>query len=240
MTNEQHNPNVDKAEVNKFDSMAARWWDAEGEFKPLHDLNPTRLKFIQTHADIVGKQVLDIGCGGGILSESMAQAGAKVTGIDMAQRALSVAKLHAMEAGVELTYENTSAEDHAQTHANAYDVVTCLELIEHVPDPASLIRAANHMVKPGGRIFISTINRNPKAYAIAVLGAEYIMRLLPKGTHNYDKFIKPSELARWARNTGLELIEQAGMHYNPLFRSASLTKSVDVNYLMCFEKPLEH
>lgn len=240
MTNEHTTHNVDTNEVNKFDNLAARWWDTEGEFRPLHDLNPTRLKFIQNHADIAGRQVLDIGCGGGILSEAMARAGAKVTGIDMAQRALSVAKLHAMEAGVELTYENTSAEAHAETHASHYDVVTCLELIEHVPDPASLIKAAATMVKPGGRIFVSTINRNPKAYAIAILGAEYIMRLLPKGTHDYNKFIKPSELAGWARHTGLELVEQAGMHYNPFLRSTSLTRSVDVNYLMCFEKPLEH
>lgn len=240
MSTVQNTNNVDNAEVEKFDAMAARWWDTEGEFKPLHDLNPTRLKFIQQHADIVGKQVLDIGCGGGILSEAMARTGAKVTGIDMAQKALTVAKLHAMEAGIEIDYQNTSAEQFAADHAAAYDVVTCLELIEHVPDPVSLLHAATHMLKPGGRLFVSTINRNPKAYALAVLGAEYIMRLLPKGTHDYDKFIKPSEMAHWAREIGLELIDQAGMHYNPILRSASLIKSVDVNYLMCFEKPLEH
>lgn len=240
MNTVQNTNNVDNHEVEKFDAMAARWWDTEGEFRPLHDLNPTRLKFIQQNAEIVGKQVLDIGCGGGILSESMARAGAKVTGIDMAQKALTVAKLHAMEAGIELDYQNMSAEEHAASHASEYDVVTCLELIEHVPDPASLINAATHMVKPGGRVFVSTINRNPKAYAIAVLGAEYIMRLLPKGTHDYDKFIKPSELAHWAREAGLELVKEAGMHYNPVLRTASLTQSVDVNYLMCFEKPLKH
>jgi len=225
MNTQQNTDNVDAAEVNKFDSMAARWWDTEGEFRPLHDLNPIRLRFIQQHADIIGKQVLDVGCGGGILSESMARAGAKVTGIDAAQKALTVAKLHAMEAGIEVDYQNRMAEDHA---------------LEHVPDPSSLISACAQLVRPGGRIFVSTINRNPKAYALAVFGAEYIMRLLPKGTHDYDKFIKPSELARWARDAGLQLIKEAGMHYNPLLRSARLIPSVDVNYLMCFEKPLEH
>ncbi|MCW8964307.1 MAG: bifunctional 2-polyprenyl-6-hydroxyphenol methylase/3-demethylubiquinol 3-O-methyltransferase UbiG [Gammaproteobacteria bacterium] len=240
MNTQQNTNNVDAAEVNKFDSMAARWWDADGEFRPLHDLNPVRLRFIQQYADIIGKQVLDVGCGGGILSESMARAGAKVTGIDAAQRALTVARLHAMEAGIEVDYQNSMAEDHALEHAGEYDVVTCLELLEHVPDPSSLINACAQLVKPGGRIFVSTINRNPKAYALAVFGAEYIMRLLPKGTHDYDKFIKPSELARWARDAGLQLIKEAGMHYNPLLRSARLIPSVDVNYLMCFENPLDH
>jgi len=229
--------NVDEAEVNKFDSMAARWWDTDGEFRPLHDLNPVRLRFIQQHADIVGKQVLDVGCGGGILSESMARAGANVTGIDAAQKALTVAKLHAMEAGIELNYENEMTEDHAKEHTDHYDVVTCLELLEHVPDPSSLINACAQMVKPGGYVFFSTINRNPKAYALAVIGAEYIMRLLPRGTHDYEKFIKPSELARWARDAQLNLIEEAGMDYNPVLRGASLTRSVDVNYLMCFQRP---
>lgn len=232
--------NVDAAEIHKFDSMAARWWDVDGEFRPLHDLNPVRLRFIQQHADIVGKQVLDIGCGGGILSESMARAGAKVTGIDAAKKALTVAKLHAMEAGVEVDYQNQMAEDHASEQPGKYDAVTCLELLEHVPDPASLINAAAQLVKPGGQVFFSTINRNPKAYALAVIGAEYIMRLLPKGTHDYEKFIKPSELAHWARDAGLNLIEQAGMHYNPVLRSASLIRSVDVNYLMCFSRPLDN
>jgi len=240
MNTHENTKNVDTAEVNKFDSMAARWWDTDGEFRPLHDLNPVRLRFIQQRADIVGNNVLDVGCGGGILSESMARAGAKVTGIDAAQKALTVAKLHAMEAGIEIDYQNKMAEDHAREHAGEYDVVTCLELLEHVPSPASLMNACAQLVKPGGRIFVSTINRNPKAYALAVFGAEYIMRLLPKGTHDYDKFIKPSELAHWARDAGLELIEEAGMHYNPLLRSARLIRSVDVNYLMCFEKPLEH
>lgn len=232
--------NVDANEVSKFDGMAARWWDPEGEFRPLHDLNPVRLRFILQHADIVGQPVLDVGCGGGILSEAMAQAGAIVTGIDAAQKALTVAKLHALESGVQLDYQNTIAEDHASEHAGAYDVVTCMELLEHVPNPASLMQACAQLVKPGGRIFLSTINRNPKAYALAVLGAEYIMRLLPKGTHDYAKFIKPSELARMARQAGLQLIDEAGMHYNPVLRSASLTRSVDVNYLMCFEKLQEH
>lgn len=237
MNSEPQQTNVDHAEVGKFDGMAARWWDPEGEFRPLHDLNPVRLHFIQQHADIVGKQVLDIGCGGGILSESMARAGAKVTGIDAANKALTVARLHAMESGIEIDYQNITAEEHLLEHAEHYDVVTCLELLEHVPDPVSLITAAARLVIPGGKVFFSTINRNPKAYALAVLGAEYVMRLLPKGTHNYEKFIKPSELARWARDAGLNLVDEAGMHYNPVLRGARLTRSVDVNYLMCFQRP---
>ncbi|HEY5734806.1 MAG TPA: bifunctional 2-polyprenyl-6-hydroxyphenol methylase/3-demethylubiquinol 3-O-methyltransferase UbiG [Gammaproteobacteria bacterium] len=237
MNSEQIQNNVDHAEVSKFDAMAARWWDPDGEFRPLHDLNPVRLRFIRQHADIVGKQVLDIGCGGGILSEAMASAGAKVTGIDAASKALAVAKLHAMESGIEVDYRHTMAEEHALEHAGEYDIVTCLELLEHVPEPSSLVSAAASLVKPGGMVFFSTINRNPKAYALAVLGAEYIMRLLPKGTHDYEKFIKPSELAHYARDAGLSLIDEAGMHYNPILRGASLSRSVDVNYLMCFHRP---
>lgn len=231
--------NIDNAEVNKFDDMAARWWDPEGEFRPLHDLNPVRLRFIKQHVDISVKKVLDVGCGGGILSESMACEGAKVTGIDVADKALTVARLHAMESQVELDYQNTTAEEHALTHSGKYDVVTCLELLEHVPKPASLVEACAQLVKPGGKIFFSTINRNLKAYALAVIGAEYIMRLLPRGTHDYEKFIKPSELAQWARRSGLNLIEQAGMHYNPVLRSTSLVRNVDVNYLACFEHPMD-
>lgn len=231
--------NIDNAEVNKFDDMAARWWDPEGEFRPLHDLNPVRLRFIKQHVDISVKKVLDVGCGGGILSESMACEGAKVTGIDVADKALTVARLHAMESQVELDYQNTTAEEHALTHSGKYDVVTCLELLEHVPKPASLVEACAQLVKPGGKVFFSTINRNLKAYALAVIGAEYIMRLLPRGTHDYEKFIKPSELAQWARRSGLNLIEQAGMHYNPVLRSTSLVRNVDVNYLACFEHPMD-
>lgn len=231
--------NIDNAEVNKFDDMAARWWDPEGEFRPLHDLNPVRLRFIKQHVDISVKKVLDVGCGGGILSESMACEGAKVTGIDVADKALTVARLHAMESQVELDYQNTTAEEHALTHSGKYDVVTCLELLEHVPKPASLVEACAQLVKPGGKVFFSTINRNLKAYALAVIGAEYIMRLLPRGTHDYEKFIKPSELAQWARRSGLNLIEQAGMHYNPILRSTSLVRNVDVNYLVCFEHPMD-
>ncbi len=231
--------NIDNAEVNKFDGMAARWWDPEGEFRPLHDLNPVRLRFIKQHATISAKKILDVGCGGGILSESMAREGAKVTGIDVADKALTVARLHAMESQVELDYQNTTAEEHVLTHSGKYDVVTCLELLEHVPKPASLVEACAQLVKPGGKVFFSTINRNPKAYALAVIGAEYIMRLLPRGTHDYKKFIKPSELAQWARHSGLNLIEQAGMHYNPVLRSASLVRNVDVNYLVCFEHPMD-
>ncbi len=239
MNTEQNTQNVDSREINKFDNMAARWWDTEGAFRPLHDLNPTRLKFIRQHSAIGGKKILDIGCGGGILSEAMARDGAEVTGIDMSQKALTVARLHAEEAGITLDYRHTSAEQHAATHAGEYDAVTCLELLEHVPDPASLIQAAAQLVKSGGRIFFSTINRNPKAYALAIFGAEYIMRLLPRGTHDYNRFITPSELARQARAAGLTLVQEAGIRYNPLLRTASLTRSVDVNYLMCFEKPVE-
>lgn len=229
--------NVDNAEVDKFDAMAARWWDPEGELHPLHVINPVRLRFIQQYADIVGKKVLDIGCGGGILSESMARAGASVTAIDMAQSALTVARLHAVETGMEIDYQFTSAEQYASSHAGEYDAVTCLELLEHVPDPVSLLESAARLTRPGGRVFVSTINRNLKAYMLAVLGAEYVMQLLPKGTHRYDRFIRPSELAQWARKAGLQLVKEVGLHYNPLFRSAYLTDSVDVNYLMCFEKP---
>ena len=239
MNTEQNTQNVDSREINKFDNMAARWWDTEGAFRPLHDLNPTRLKFIRQHSAIGGKKILDIGCGGGILSEAMARDGAEVTGIDMSQKALTVARLHAEEAGITLDYRHTSAEQHAATHAGEYDAVTCLELLEHVPDPASLIQAAAQLVKSGGRIFFSTINRNPKAYALAIFGAEYLMRLLPRGTHDYNRFITPSELARQARAAGLTLVQEAGIRYNPLLRTASLARSVDVNYLMCFEKPVE-
>ncbi len=239
MNTDQDILNVDNGEVSKFDNMAARWWDTEGEFRPLHDLNPARLKFIRQHTAIGGKKILDIGCGGGILSEAMVREGARVTGIDLSQKALTVARLHAEEAGIELDYRHTSAEQHAATHAGEYDAVTCLELLEHVPNPASLIQAATQLVKSGGRIFFSTLNRNPKAYILAILGAEYIMRLLPRGTHDYSRFITPSELARQARATGLILIQEAGIRYNPLLHTASLVRSVDVNYLMCFGKPAE-
>lgn len=229
--------NMDAAEVNKFDRMAERWWDPEGECRPLHEINPARLFFIQQHADLADKSALDVGCGGGILSEALACAGARVSAIDAAQKALTVAKLHAAQAGLDIDYQQQFAERYAAQHAAEYDVVTCMELLEHVPDPSSLLAACAQLAKPGGRVFVSTINRNPKAYALAVLGAEYIMRLLPRGTHDYAKFIKPSELARHARDAGLRLIKTAGIRYNPLLRSAWLTSSVDVNYLMCFEKP---
>ena len=239
MSTKQDTQNVDSREVNKFDSMAARWWDTEGEFRPLHDLNPIRLKFILQYAGINGRKVLDIGCGGGILSESMAREGAAVTGIDMAQKVLTAAKLHALETGIETDYQHMSAEEHMASHAGEYDVVTCLELLEHVPDPASLIHTAAQLVKSGGRIFVSTINRNLKAYMLAILGAEYIMRLLPLGTHDYHRFITPSELVRYGREAGLVLVKETGIRYNPVLRTASLIQSVDVNYLMCFQKQVE-
>ncbi len=239
MSVEKNISNVDDREINKFDDIAARWWDLPGEFRILHHLNPARLRFIRQHSDTNGKKILDIGCGGGILSEAMTKDGAIVTGIDMSQKALSVAKLHAMEAGIELDYQHASAEQHAATRTNEYDLITCMELLEHVPHPASLIQATAALVKPGGRIFVSTINRNPKAYTLAILGAEYIMRLLPKGTHDYNRFITPSELAHQARQASLILVEETGIRYNPILRTASLVRSVDVNYLMCFEKEVE-
>lgn len=235
---QEHN-NIDSDEVSKFDRMAARWWDPKGEFRPLHELNPVRLRFISGHVVLAGAKVLDVGCGGGILSEAMAKAGASVTGIDMAEKALNVARLHAADSGLEIGYHAGTAEAHLEKHAGEYDIVTCLELLEHVPDPASLVTSCAQLARPGGRVFFSTINRTMKAYALAVVGAEYIMRLLPKGTHDYEKFIKPSELSAWSRDAGLNLIEQAGMHYNPVFGSASLNNNVDVNYLACFARPEE-
>jgi ubiquinone biosynthesis O-methyltransferase len=234
----QTTPNVDPNEIRKFEDLAWRWWDRDSEFKPLHDINPLRLNYIDDHAHISGKTVIDIGCGGGILAESMAQRGANVTGIDMGATPLEVAELHALESQVEVTYRQISAENMAATAPASFDVVTCMEMLEHVPDPASVIAACASLVKPGGDVFFSTINRNPKAFAFAILGAEYVMQMLPKGTHEYAKFIKPSELERWARSVGLELRNITGMTYNPLFQSYRLGKDVDVNYLMYFKKEM--
>lgn len=231
-------PNVDPNEIRKFEDLAWRWWDRDSEFKPLHDINPLRLNYIDDYAHINGKNVIDIGCGGGILAESMAQRGATVTGIDMGATPLEVAELHALESQVEVTYRQISAEAIAAEAPEQFDVVTCMEMLEHVPDPASVIAACARLVKPGGDVFFSTINRNPKAFALAIVGAEYVMQMLPKGTHEYGKFIKPSELERWARIVGLELRNIAGMTYNPLFQSYRLGKDVDVNYLMYFKKEI--
>ncbi len=224
--------NIDHAEVSKFEELASRWWDPNSEFKPLHDINPLRLNYIDQRAKITGKKVLDVGCGGGILAESMAVRGAVVTGIDAGQAPLTVAKLHALESGIQMNYQQITAEEMAQEHENAFDVVTCMEMLEHVPNPASVIAACSRMVKPGGHVFFSTINRTPKAYAFAIVGAEYVLKMLPKGTHDYKKFIRPSEMSSWIREAELEVLDITGMSYNPLSRQYSLGKDIDVNYLV--------
>ena len=231
--------NVDPGEVQKFEALAWRWWDANSEFKPLHQLNPLRLNYIDRRCDgLAGKCVIDVGCGGGILSESMALRDATVTGIDMAESPLSVARLHSLETGIEIQYEQCTAEDMAEEHAGEFDVVTCMEMLEHVPDPSSVIAACAALVKPGGQVFFSTINRNPKSFALAIVGAEYLLRMLPRGTHEYAKFIRPSELDGWARESGLSLGNISGMTYNPVFQTYSLGDDVGVNYLMHFTKEL--
>ncbi len=228
--------NIDPQEISKFEELASRWWDPHSEFKPLHDINPLRLDFIDQRAMLAGKNVVDVGCGGGILSESMAQRGANVTGIDMGEAPLSVARLHQLESGVKVDYRQITAEELAAERPQAYDVVTCLEMLEHVPDPASVIRACAGLVKPDGHVFFSTINRNPKAWMFAIVGAEYLLKLLPKGTHDYSKFIKPSELENWIRQADLSLRELTGMSYNPLSQTYSLGHDVSVNYLMYCQK----
>ena len=232
---EQH-INVDHGEIAKFEKLAARWWDPNSEFKSLHDINPLRLNYIDTLASLKGKRVLDIGCGGGLLTEGMAQRGADVTGIDMGRAPLNVAKLHKLESGLDIDYRQTTAEQLALTQPESFDVVTCLEMLEHVPDPAAVIAACKHLIKDDGRVFLSTINRNPKAYLFAVIGAEYVLNLLPRGTHEYRKFIRPAEMADWARHNGLQLADLTGMSYNPLTREYRLGSDVSVNYLACFRK----
>lgn len=226
-------PNVDPAEVAKFEALASRWWDRESEFKPLHDINPLRANWIDHHARVAGKAVLDVGCGGGILCEALAHRGARVTGIDMGEAPLAVARLHSLESGVEVDYHHSSAEDFAANHTGQFDVVTCLEMLEHVPDPASVVRACAQLVRPGGHLFFSTLNRNPKSYAFAVLGAEYVLKLLPRGTHDYRKFIRPSELGTWLREAGLDVGHMTGLVYNPLTRGYRLKDGdVSVNYIV--------
>lgn len=229
--------NADAAELSKFSDLAHKWWDKTSEFKPLHEINPLRLEYINATVSLNEKRVLDVGCGGGILSESMAQKGAIVTGIDLGEKALKVAQLHSLESGVEVDYRLISAEALATEASGEYDVVTCLEMLEHVPDPASIVAACAKLVKPGGHVFFSTINRNPKAYLFAVLGAEYILKMLPKGTHDYGKFIKPSELARFAREADLSVMGQLGMSYNPITQRYWLNDDVSVNYLVHTQKP---
>lgn len=228
--------NVHLHEINKFGSLAERWWDPQGEFKTLHDVNPLRLQFIQQYATIADKQIIDVGCGGGILSEGLAKYGAKVTGIDMSEELIDIADLHGLESGVEVKYQKISAEQLAQQQPQHFDHVTCMEMLEHVPDPSSIVNACAAMVKPGGFVFFSTLNRKPKAWLLAIMGAEYILKMLPKGTHDYKTFIKPSELSLWSRMSGLELKGMTGIQYNPLSKSFSLGDDIDVNYIMAFQK----
>ena len=232
--------NKDQAEIDKFSDLASRWWDTTSEFKPLHAINPLRLNWIKKQIDLSGKSVVDIGCGGGILAESLAQAGSLTTGIDLSEKALKVADLHGLESGIKVNYELISAEELALKSPNSFDVVTCMEMLEHVPDPLSVVKACSDLVKPGGMLFFSTLNRNPKAYLLAVLGAEYVLNLLPKGTHDYKKFIKPSELASFMRQAGLEMVDIAGMSFNPLSDTYSIGKDTDVNYLISAKKPEQH
>ena len=229
--------NVDHGEIDKFSALAHRWWDPTSEFKPLHAINPLRLGWIQSITNLQGKRVLDVGCGGGILAESLSKAGATVTGIDLSTKALKVAELHQLESGTSVRYLTISAEDLAKEESQSYDVVTCMEMLEHVPDPSSVVQACAKLCKPGGHIFFSTLNRNPKSYLFAIIGAEYILQLLPKGTHQYEKFIKPSELAQFTRAAGLEVIELKGMTYNPITQIYRLGSDTDVNYMMATRKP---
>ena len=228
--------NVDPLELEKFSQLAHSWWDPESEFKPLHDINPLRLDYIDRIADLHGKSVVDVGCGGGILSEAMAVTGAKVSGIDLAEKPLKVAELHLLESGLKVEYMKISAEELARQRPQQYDVVTCMELLEHVPDPAATVRACADLVKPGGWVFFATINRNPKSYLFAVIGAEYVLRLLPRGTHDYAKFIKPSELSSMCRRAELSVAGVIGMTYNPLTRHYALGRDADVNYILHAQK----
>ena len=228
--------NVDPGEIEKFEKLAGRWWDPNSEFKPLHDINPLRLDYIDRIAPLAGKRVIDVGCGGGLLTEGMAARGADVTGIDMGKTPLSVARLHQHESGLEIDYRQVTAEQVASEQPGSFDIVTCLEMLEHVPNPATTISACAALVKDDGRIFFSTINRNPKAYLFAVIGAEYLLHMLPRGTHDYTKFIRPSEMEGWAREAGLQLTDLSGMSYNPLTREYTLGRDGSVNYLACFQK----
>lgn len=239
MSNPSPAQNADHQELDKFSQLAHRWWDPNSEFKPLHDINPLRLEYIDNLASLSGKQVLDVGCGGGILSESMAARGANVTGIDLGEKALKVAKLHLLESGQKVDYRLIAVEELAQQSPASYDVVTCMEMLEHVPDPLSVVKACTQLVKPGGHVFFSTLNRNLKSYLFAVIGAEYILNMLPRGTHDYAKFIKPSELARHCRTAGLAVDQITGMSYNPLSKVYSLGEDTSINYLMTCHRETE-
>lgn len=230
--------NVDEVEIRKFEALASRWWDPDSEFKPLHQINPLRMSYISQNVSLAERLVLDIGCGGGILSEALVHHGARVTAIDMADASLAVAKLHQLESKLEIDYQKNSAEDFADLYPGKFDVITCLEMLEHVPVPGSVVSACEKLLKPGGTVFFSTINRNPKSYVFAILGAEYILKLLPRGTHDYSKFIKPSELARWCRQANLDQVGQMGMGYNPITKKYSLQQNLDVNYLAHYTKTI--
>lgn len=229
--------NADPLELQKFSELAHRWWDPNSEFRPLHEINPLRLEWINALAPVSGKRVVDVGCGGGILAEAIAKKGATVTGIDLSEKALKVADLHSLESGVTVRYELISAEDLAAREAGQYDVVTCMEMLEHVPDPSAVVKACATLVKPGGQVFFSTLNRNPKSYLFAIIGAEYVLRLLPRGTHDYGKFITPAELSQYSRNAGLQVEAVKGMTYNPFTKIYSLNQDTDVNYLIACSKP---
>jgi 2-polyprenyl-6-hydroxyphenyl methylase/3-demethylubiquinone-9 3-methyltransferase len=229
--------NVDPAEINKFEDLASRWWDKNGEFKSLHDINPLRLNFINTGSALQAKKVVDVGCGGGILCESMARCGAQVTGIDMGKAPLSVARLHALEEELDIDYQHTTAEALAIENPAAYDIVTCMEMLEHVPDPSSVINACREMVRPGGSVYFSTINRNPKSFLFAIVGAEYVLNMLPRGTHQFSKFIRPSELDIWARACGLDVCRIEGVIYNPVTGMFRTSHDVDVNYMARYTRP---
>lgn len=232
MTDTTPTQNVDPNEISKFNDIASRWWDPDSEFKPLHDINPLRVNYINQHSPVAGLKVADIGCGGGLVSEGLAQLGAQVTGIDMGEVPINVAKLHLHESKLDIQYKQTTAEELASEQAGQYDIVTCLEMLEHVPEPASVIAACAKLVKPGGTVYFSTINRNPKAWLFAIVGAEYVLNMLPKGTHEYAKLIKPSELDEWARAAELKTQNMIGMHYNPFTKHYKLAEGVDVNYIM--------
>jgi 2-polyprenyl-6-hydroxyphenyl methylase/3-demethylubiquinone-9 3-methyltransferase len=234
--NPRADQNIDDSERDRFDTIASAWWDPEGPFRPLHDLNPARLRFVAERAELAGREVLDVGCGGGILSESLARKGARVTGIDVAPRVLATAKLHLHESELEIDYREQTVEDLALEHPARFDVVTCMEMLEHVPDPSSIIASVEALLQPGGHAFFSTLNRTPLAFALGIVGAEHIARLLPRGTHRYDRFIRPSELSAWLREAGLVYREITGLHYNPVTRSVMLGGNVRVNYLVHAEK----
>jgi 2-polyprenyl-6-hydroxyphenyl methylase/3-demethylubiquinone-9 3-methyltransferase len=229
--------NIDRTEQEKFDAVASGWWDPEGPFRPLHDLNPARLKYVADRTSLDGAAIVDVGCGGGILAESLARKGGQVTGIDVAKRVLATARLHLHESGLDVDYRRITVEELAAESPGAFDVVTCMEMLEHVPDPPSIVRSIHQLLKPGGQAFFSTLNRTPLAFLLGIVGAEHIARLLPRGTHRYDRFIRPSELGAWVRAAGLQLQDVTGMHYNPLTRSVMLGGNVQVNYLAHASKP---